>query len=142
MLRFCMVLMLVVGCGESSHDETTTPKDCEVGTSPEIGLLTVQAGKAYPSEIGGASLDVNGEVTGSGISCIGIDTVFAYLEGAEAPKSCKEGTIKKATYRSDTLSDLKYSTLYSVRACAYRNDDNYMSPGVTGQATTKAEPDI
>lgn len=131
MKALLLASLFAFGCGSDPSPSSQTPEPCDVGTSPEIDLVTSYA------FLTGWQFETT--LNMSGTACLAyVKVIGAYNKGTEAPETCRDGTLVTAVSRDIRVISLEPATDYAFRLCAYREKDSYTSSGVTKQITTNA----
>ncbi len=128
---FFTVLMFM-SCGKKEDDDP--PPVLEVSnltaTSDCNGYVTFTSTITFTPSLSGSSAQQ-----------IGWEMVTVLKEGESAPADCKSGGDKEYKGSSGYYwSDLKCATKYSLRACALRKSDGYLSSGLAKTITTSSKP--
>ena len=129
MKALLLASLFAFGCGSDPSEEK--PEPCDVGTSPEIDLVTSEG------YLNGWQFETTLNMDGT--ACIAyVKVIGAYNKGTEAPETCRDGTTVMGVSRAIRVISLEPATDYAFRLCAYREKDSYTSSGVTKQITTNA----
>jgi hypothetical protein len=125
-MRTLILFLFVTSCGALETEEK--PDDCR----GEIELSPIQITKEFGHTY------FESKPIGDPTQCATVDTYFAYKAGSTAPDNCNDGYVLDGGIINKALAnDLIAGETYSVRACAYRDEDGYMSSGVTRTFTAE-----